>query len=415
MSSSDITTLVSKARALLQSSQSEKALELLTPSFETYNDQIEYLQIFGETLLENNDLENAYDVLVKACELDPIASKGVEKFFYFGQIIGGQDGINSLNIGLQKLQQQLDIIQHDKDTEDELLVELSKLYPTKESLLTYLIKKLNQGIFAKIEIWMTDLCMEDEAETQCNDLINYSISLDPNNPEALSLLSSIRISQQRNEEAKEALLKSWQLFQQKKVKLEESANKIKQGAEEEEGEDLDSFEVGLEYVDLIQPLSTLAKFAIELELYEITITIVSNIQDINENILDIYYYEAIANLFHAKQILFQSSSTKKASEDDDYRDIDVSILLKSSNPEIKSLMKEVKSSLTQGFKIINSDNLVADLDPGLIEQVELLLKQVGGPDMSELIPSRKGEDEDGWEDEINSEDEEDDDEEEEDN
>ncbi|KAK6203210.1 uncharacterized protein RJT21DRAFT_119350 [Scheffersomyces amazonensis] len=389
--STPIETLVARARALLQSSQSEKALEILTPDFETYNADVNYLQIFGETLLENNDLENAYEVLVKACELDPTAENGVEKFFYLGQIIGGHDGIDSLNVGLQKLQNQLEII--NSNTTDKLLIELSTLYKTKESLISYLIKKLNQGIFAKIEIWMTDLCMEDEAETQCNELINYSLQLDNQNPEALSLLSSIRISQQRNEEAKQALLKSWELFQIKKSQLEEAANKHQQ-------EDIDSFEVGLEYVDLIQPLLTLAKFAIELELYDITITIVSNVQDINENILDTYYYEALANLFSAKQLL-----NSQTPHEEDYREIDTELLVKSTIPEIQSLLKDIKSSLTQGYKIINSDNLVADLDPGLIEQVELLLKQVGGPVMSELLPTRANEDEEGWEDEIESEEE----------
>ena len=42
---------------------------------------------------------------------------------------------------------------------------------------------------------MTDLCMEPEAESKCNELIDYSLQLDDNNnPESYSLLSSIRIS-----------------------------------------------------------------------------------------------------------------------------------------------------------------------------------------------------------------------------
>ena len=65
---------------------------------------------------------------------------------------------------------------------------------------------------------MTDLCMEPEAESKCNELIDYSLQLDDNNnPESYSLLSSIRISQQRTQEAIEALLKSWELFKLKNL------------------------------------------------------------------------------------------------------------------------------------------------------------------------------------------------------
>lgn len=226
-----IPELVGQARALLQTLQAEKALELLQPSLESQAQNVSFLQIYGETLLENNDLETAYDVLARACELDPSAEAGSEKFFYLGQMVGGAQGLNALDIGLTKLKNQLSLVQNDAGEDDAVLIELSKLYSTKDSLISYLIKKLNQGIFAEIEIWMTDMCMEEEAESKCDELIDYSLSLDVNNPEALSLLSSIRISQQRNDDAKESLLKSWDLFREKKTRLEESANKIQSGNE----------------------------------------------------------------------------------------------------------------------------------------------------------------------------------------
>ena len=391
---SQIDQIIADARALLQFSQSEKALELLTPNFESNSSSVPFLQIFGETLLENNDLENAYDVLIRACELDPTGDQGTEKFLYLGQIIGGSDGLKYLDNGLNKLSVQLHAINEDKGEDDNILVELSKVYETKEQLQKYFIKKLNQGIFAKIEIWMTDLCMEPEAEDQCNDLIAYSLDLDNQNPEALSLLSSIRISQQRVNEAKEALKTSWTLFQDKKTKLEEAANKLQTDSE---GKDQpDSFEVGLEYMELIQPLLTLARFAIELELYEIAITISSNSQDINENILESYYYEALANILSAKQIAYKVHSSNV----EDYRDLEIKELMNSQNSDIKAFIDEAKSALTQGYKITQTDSV--DADPELIEQVSTLIDEVGGPIISELMPQRLEGEEEGWEDEINS-------------
>ncbi|CUM46128.1 uncharacterized protein AC631_01432 [Debaryomyces fabryi] len=390
----EIDQIIADARALLQFSQAEKALELLTPNFESNSSNISFLQIFGETLLENNDLENAYDVLMKACEIDPTGDKGTEKFLYLGQIIGGPDGLKYLDNGLNKLSIQLNAINEDKGEDDEVLVELSKLYETKEELQKYFIKKLNQGIFAKIEIWMTDLCMEPEAEAQCNDLIAYSLKLDDQNPESLSLLSSIRISQQRVDEAKDALEKSWALFQDKKTKLEEAANNLQVNSENKSQPD--SFEVGLEYMELIQPLLTLARFAIELELYEIATTISSNSQDINENILESYYYEALANILSAKQIAYKLQSSNV----EDYRDLEIKQLLKSQNSDIKAFIDEAKSALTQGYKITQTDSV--DADPELIEQVLTLVDELGGPIISELMPQKNEAEEEGWEEEINS-------------
>ncbi|CUM51695.1 unnamed protein product [Debaryomyces tyrocola] len=391
---SQIDQIIADARALLQFSQAEKALELLTPNFESKSSSVPFLQIFGETLLENNDLENAYNVLIKACELDPTGDQGTEKFLYLGQIIGGSDGLKYLDNGLNKLSVQLNAINEDKGEDDNILVELSKVYETKEQLQKYFIKKLNQGIFAKIEIWMTDLCMEPEAEDQCNNLIAYSLELDNQNPESLSLLSSIRISQQRVDEAKEALKTSWTLFQDKKTKLEEAANDLQTDSEEKNQPD--SFEVGLEYMELIQPLLTLARFAIELELYEIAITISSNSQDINENILESYYYEALANILSAKQIAYKVQSSNV----EDYRDLEIKELMKSQNSDIKAFIDEAKSALTQGYKLTQTDSV--DADPELIEQVLSLVDEVGGPIISELMPQRLEVEEEGWEEEINS-------------
>lgn len=389
MPSANIDQVIANARALIQSSQPDKALELLTPLKSENESSVPFLQIFGEVLLETSDLENAYQVLTSACTLDSEAELGTEKFFYLGQIIGGIDGIKYVDVGLTKLADQLNLIQEDQGERDFLLVQLAKLYPTKELLISYLIKKLNQGIFAKIEIWMTDLCMEPEAEQQCDDLINHSLLLDPENPEALSLLASIRISQQRPEEAKESLLKSWTLFQAKKSALEESANKLQENNE-------DAFDVGMEYVELIQPLLTLARFAIELESYDLAISITSNTQDVNEDILDAYYYEALANILNAKKLYHQLSNVSE-----DYRDIELDILKSTTDENIQNSLKEAKSALVIGYKIINSD-AGSEAEQELVEQVNDLLNQLGGASMADLLPKRDDGDDEGWEDEIES-------------
>ncbi|KAG5420647.1 hypothetical protein I9W82_002528 [Candida metapsilosis] len=398
-----MTEIISQARGFLATSQPEKALEILTPHIASNSQSPEFLAILGETLLENNELQQAYNVLIHACELDPEAALGVEKFLYLGQIIGGADGLNYINVGLNKLNDILANIAEGNSGNGPSQEELSKGgYKNVEEYKQWAIKKLNSGVFASIEIWMTDLCMEPEAESKCNELIDFSLSIDPNNPESLSILSSIRISQQRQQDAIEALKKSWELFKLKKTKLEDFANKKEENEDNGAGDNNDAFEVGMEYVELIQPLVTLSRYAVELEQYDTAIDIASNIQDINDTILDAFYIEALSNLFKAKQISSTSDHKATANEEFDYRELEISQL--KETPEIKQLLSDTRSTLTSAYKIINSE-LGVENDPVLIEQVNELLNQLGGPIMSELMPKRENlddEEEVNWEEEIAS-------------
>lgn len=81
------------------------------------------------------------------------------------------------------------------------------------------------AIVAMIEIWMSDLwyvkgffnvirmrrltevSMEEAAEANCDNLISRALSIAPDNPDARLSLASIRMSQQRFDEAKEVIVK----------------------------------------------------------------------------------------------------------------------------------------------------------------------------------------------------------------
>ncbi|KAF8199620.1 hypothetical protein BJ912DRAFT_949700 [Pholiota molesta] len=69
-----------------------------------------------------------------------------------------------------------------------------------------------QALVSQVEIWMDpsyDLCFEPEAEKTCEDLLALALATDPGNPEALQSLASVRMSQQRPEDAKKCLEQVW--------------------------------------------------------------------------------------------------------------------------------------------------------------------------------------------------------------
>ncbi|CAE7075239.1 unnamed protein product [Rhizoctonia solani] len=66
-----------------------------------------------------------------------------------------------------------------------------------------------KALVAMIEIWMSDLCMETEAESQCDSLLVLAHTIDPGNVEVLQAEASIRLSQSRPEDAQRSASAAW--------------------------------------------------------------------------------------------------------------------------------------------------------------------------------------------------------------
>jgi len=54
--------------------------------------------------------------------------------------------------------------------------------------------------------------MEDEAEINCESLLSLALQADPRNSEVLQSIASVRISQQRPEEARTYVEQAWGLW-----------------------------------------------------------------------------------------------------------------------------------------------------------------------------------------------------------
>ncbi|KAJ7285007.1 hypothetical protein C8J57DRAFT_1290131 [Mycena rebaudengoi] len=69
-----------------------------------------------------------------------------------------------------------------------------------------------RALVGQVEIWMDpsyDLCFDPAAEKTCEDLLMSALQTDPGNAEALQALASVRMSQERPEEAKQCLEQAW--------------------------------------------------------------------------------------------------------------------------------------------------------------------------------------------------------------
>lgn len=62
------------------------------------------------------------------------------------------------------------------------------------------------------ELYMTDLCLQPEAESRCEEYVQAALDISPEDYEAYQTMASMRMSQSRVEEAAEAMGRSLELW-----------------------------------------------------------------------------------------------------------------------------------------------------------------------------------------------------------
>lgn len=394
MTDDALLNLIGRASVTLPTNP-EQALQDLLGYKVTYAESPLYLQALGEAYLETSDVESAYKVLSKACELDPTAQDGIEKFFHLGQIVGGENGVQLLEIGIARLIQQAQVIEsiikgevQVDDNLDSGVKILLQAYGDEEKIGEYITSKLTQGIAAIVEIWMTDLCMLPQAETECEKWTTTLTDMCSENPETHSIIASIRISQQRPEDAAKEIEISWELFQKKKQALEDIANTA---------EEIDPDEIEMMYIEMYQPLVTLSKYAIECGMFEIAADIASSARDINEDGVEAQYAEGFANYLEALRIQNGVPATEAAKIGREFEDYNLNKDVSKEDPSFEYINNS-RLVLSSAVKSLYDTELAAQIDEELQTTIKGLLNNVGGFLAKE--EDNSGINESNWEKEI---------------
>ncbi|KAI4181083.1 MAG: hypothetical protein LQ346_006862 [Caloplaca aetnensis] len=201
--------LLAQASALLETSQADEALSVALRALnkaEEPDDAVAVsalptLSLLAEVYLELGDANAARDCFLRAVDLDPNGSVpeseggGVEKFLWLAQLSedGGHDSVKWFEKGVTILRNELA-----STTDIEMQAEKRK--------------KLAAALCGVVEIYMTDLSWEADAESRCESLITEAMLVAPNSPETLQTLANVRISQTKVEEARKALADSTELW-----------------------------------------------------------------------------------------------------------------------------------------------------------------------------------------------------------
>jgi len=169
------------------------------------------LNLLGEINVELGDVEEARKHFLLAVRADPEGlvpdeqGGGAEKFFWLAQLSeeGGRDSVDYYEKGIMVLKREIskleDAVAKPGDEQVEILLEEKR-------------EKIAGGLCAIVEIYMTDLSWEDDAEDRCEQLVTEACMLAPESPEPLQTLASVRLSQDKVEDARSALTGSLGLW-----------------------------------------------------------------------------------------------------------------------------------------------------------------------------------------------------------
>nr|POE91152.1 putative assembly chaperone of rpl4 [Quercus suber] len=212
--------LYASALDLVEQSQPEEALvqaQKLWSCVRTRSatETLPALNLLGEICIELGDEEGAREHFAKAVSLDPegkipeTMGGGAEKFLWLAQLCedGGKTSVHWFERGAKALQYEIAELERGDVTAF-----------TEEQLLMMRVekkRKLANALCGIVEVYMTDLSWEDDAEVRCESLITEAMTVeDETSAEVLQTLASVRLSQERKGDAQSALARSIQTWKE---------------------------------------------------------------------------------------------------------------------------------------------------------------------------------------------------------
>lgn len=173
--------LVDKGLGLLFSGNFEQAIKQFEKALQKNAKNTDALDGLGEAYFELGKHKEALSTFEKSCKIAPDEGMGT-KWMFLGQLRVGVDALLAYRKGLEVLENNYKL-----NNAEELKFQISN------------------GYVSISELYLSDLCMEETAERDCEQAIETALLWNPNNLEALQTKASIRLSQVRVEEAKELL------------------------------------------------------------------------------------------------------------------------------------------------------------------------------------------------------------------
>lgn len=175
-------SLVASAESSLSEMQMENALAYYEEalSMDPFNNDI--MDSLADVYLSMGETRRSLELLLASAQISP--ENNPEKYLYIAQLQQGREALSSYQQALYYLQQLR------QSSEDVLAT-------------TAFDKQLVKSYCGMAELYLTDLCYDENAEHLCEESIMQALSIDPKSIDASHALANIRLSQSRPIDAAE--------------------------------------------------------------------------------------------------------------------------------------------------------------------------------------------------------------------
>ncbi|KAH9256664.1 hypothetical protein BASA81_005168 [Batrachochytrium salamandrivorans] len=181
----ELPDLLSRSTAFILSGQAVLAEPLLKRALELAPACTEALDLAGEMFVDVGEYSKAVLAFEHSVQLAPEESH--TKYMFLGQLKTGLLAMEMYEKGCMLLTHRQNEVENARH-------------------------QLCQTKVAMAELWLTDLCMEPNAEQQCELVLQQALQYDPNSLEAMQTLASFKMSQNKPDEAKQLLQRVVQSF-----------------------------------------------------------------------------------------------------------------------------------------------------------------------------------------------------------
>jgi hypothetical protein len=216
-------------------------------------DLIQVLEKMGESKVSVGDQDGAKQDFQEAIQLlDQESTKNMSYhetraslLFYFGQLCVEQEALEAYKNGVTSLESCLGLASEDS------AVQMEEDDTANQKLLPDLRRKLSGAYCSMAELYLSDLCYEDNAENECELCLEKALQIKDIDGEplvdALQTMASLRLSQEsRRAEAVPYILRT---YDKMKVGSEALASLVGLGEQETDTEGLDEQALELKEVD----------------------------------------------------------------------------------------------------------------------------------------------------------------------
>ena len=246
--------LMQRVDQCLENFEHEMALKFCEKALKMEPDNMKVHECYGNVYAEVGDIENAKKHFNEAVRIAP--DVGHVKYLYLGQLTEGRKAVEYYEKGITIMKS---AVEYQKNN-------ISVNENEKKTLSNSDIASVYCSL---AEIFMTDCCMDEDAEQQCEKYCKLAVETDEKSLDAAVSMSGLLLNQSKMDDAKISTVKAFDLW----------SSLSKEIAEESIPEVL-SYEARV----------TLIKLLIECECFDKVSPIVDQLIEENEDDIRIWYY-----------------------------------------------------------------------------------------------------------------------------